>query len=391
MVLNGGDILFRLLLLWGIFLPLGARWSLDARLRAGDATDGRSWVASVATAGLLVQVLFVYLTNAVHKAAGDAWVNGDAVAYVLSLDQFTILLGDTLAEYHLLLRVLTHAWFVLLLAAPLLVVTVGRVRTALAAAFVGMHLGMAVTMRLGLFPAVMVAALVPFFGTAVWDAVLGRLARTAVGQHVDRWTARLDERLPGRPTTAGTDGGSDQRRVADRDRLAAAQAAVATAVPLVVLVVVVLANVAAVGLPVVPEEAEPAVDATGLDQHWRMFAPDPRGADGWYVVPGRLTDGSSADAFHGGPVEWDRPGELEDAYPTARWRKYLSNVRWSGNTNHRSYLAAYLCGRWNRTHESDVVTVSVYYMEQQSRPFAASEPIERRHLHDHDCSGPLRQ
>jgi hypothetical protein len=30
---NNGDILLRMLLLWGMFLPLGARWSLDARRR----------------------------------------------------------------------------------------------------------------------------------------------------------------------------------------------------------------------------------------------------------------------------------------------------------------------------------------------------------------------
>jgi hypothetical protein len=252
-----------------------------------------------------------------------------------------------------------------------------------------MHLGMAVTMRLGLFPAVMVAALVPFFQTGVWDATLGRLSRTVAGGRLEARLARLDDWLPGRPTTVptGTDGGSDREAAPDRDRLAAAR----SAVPLVVLVVVVLANVQAVGLAAVPDEAEPTVEAAGLDQHWRMFAPDPRGADGWYVVPGTMTDGSSADVLYGGPVEWDRPANVEDAYPTARWRKYLSNVRWAGNTNHRSYLAAYLCGRWNRTHEPDVATVSVYYMEQPSRPFAAAEPIERRHLHDHDCAGPLQQ
>lgn len=63
LVLNAGDSLFRRLLFWGMFLPLGERWSIDA-LRSGRPEER---VTSVASAALLVQVVLVYTVNAVFK------------------------------------------------------------------------------------------------------------------------------------------------------------------------------------------------------------------------------------------------------------------------------------------------------------------------------------
>lgn len=82
LVLNGGDLLFRRLLFWSLFLPLGERWSVDA-LRAEETP--RTRVSNAASAVLLLQVLAVYATNAVVKLRGDLWVNGEAIQYVFSL------------------------------------------------------------------------------------------------------------------------------------------------------------------------------------------------------------------------------------------------------------------------------------------------------------------
>ena len=52
MILQGGDALLRLLLFWGMFLPLGARWSVDGLLRRGGGPAGGREV-SAASAALL--------------------------------------------------------------------------------------------------------------------------------------------------------------------------------------------------------------------------------------------------------------------------------------------------------------------------------------------------
>src|SRR5262249_20163344 len=56
-VLNAGDTLLRVLLFWGMFLPLGSCWSLDVR-KVGPRPGGR--VATPATAAYIIQLAIVY-------------------------------------------------------------------------------------------------------------------------------------------------------------------------------------------------------------------------------------------------------------------------------------------------------------------------------------------
>ena len=75
--LMGGDAMLRLLLFWGMFLPLGARMSLDARrdpaLRSAPVLH-----FSAATVALLGQVCVVYFTTGLLKS-GELWADGTAV------------------------------------------------------------------------------------------------------------------------------------------------------------------------------------------------------------------------------------------------------------------------------------------------------------------------
>ncbi|MFC4551589.1 HTTM domain-containing protein, partial [Halorussus sp. GCM10023401] len=179
-VLNAGDSILRRLLFWGLFLPLGHRWSIDALRRGGvrgNASDRRDAdsgprVASAASAALLFQVVIIYAVNAAFKLrVGRSWESGEAIRYVFSLDRLTVLLGDYLAQYPTLLGFADRVWLGLLVTSVLLVVLTGRARAAFASLFVGMHLGMALTMRLGIFPLVSAAALLAFLPPSVWDAV----------------------------------------------------------------------------------------------------------------------------------------------------------------------------------------------------------------------------
>ncbi|WP_458188682.1 HTTM domain-containing protein [Haladaptatus sp. NG-WS-4] len=166
-LLNAGDSVLRRLLFWSLFLPLGERWSVDS-LRA-ERPRGR--VASVASAALLLQVVLVYTMNGALKLRGDLWVSGDAIAYVFSLDQLTVLLGGVLAQYLTLLGLFDRVCLVLVISSVLLVLLTGWSRAAFASLFVGMHPGMFLTMRLGLFPLVSMASLLPFFPGVVWERV----------------------------------------------------------------------------------------------------------------------------------------------------------------------------------------------------------------------------
>jgi hypothetical protein len=374
-VLNGGDVLLRLLLFWGMFLPLGARWAVDS---AHAARDPRESVTGVAAAALLLQVVAMYATNGAFKLGGDLWLRGVGLEYVFSLGQFTVLLGDHLAAYPGLLRVLDYLWLAAITASVLLVLLTGLWRAAFAGLLMTMHLGMLVTMRIHLFPLTSVVALVPFLPAALWDRLLAALAgrrSVAVGH---RWTRHLAGALP-----VVTVSEVPTRLERWKGRLLAV-------VPLVFLVLVVLWNLQVLGVgevtgrEVLPEAAEPALDITRTDQYWNMFAPDPLATDGWLVAPGRLENGSQVDAFHGGAVEWDRPPDISSTYPTARWRKYVVGL-WRADTADREQFAAYLCRRWNDRHDTELERVAVYYVEQPTRIDAAREPTERVRLEAHAC------
>ncbi|WP_227259807.1 HTTM domain-containing protein [Salarchaeum japonicum] len=353
-VLNAGDSLLRRLLLWSVLLPLGRAWSVDAaRERGRDRALGP--VASVATAGLLVQVVAVYAVNAALKLRGDAWLSGTAVRYVFSLDQFLRPLGELLAGYPALLTAADYAWVALLLASPLLLLTTGRVRGALAALLSVGHLGMLATMTLGVFPLVTVVALLVFQPAAVWNRLPDPQPR------FDRLARRLPD-LP-RPSTPW----ALVRR--------------GTRVLSVLLLAFVLVwNAAAVGVVQTPESAP----VQPSERSWDMFAPEPLGTDGWYVAPATTTTGETVDAWNGGTVSYAKPPDVSETYPSARWRKYLATVALFDGRSLADEFAAYLCRDWNATHDSTLAQVSVVFVAQPTR-LDGPEPIENRTLANHSC------
>jgi hypothetical protein len=373
-VLNGGDFLLRMLLFWAMFLPLGARWSIEA-IQTGRR---RSHVASVASAALLLQVVIVYTANVIAKYSGDVWLRGNGLAYVFSLGQFTVLLGDHLGAYPMVLRGLNYLWLGTITLSFLLIVLTGIRRVVFVFLLMSMHLGMLVTMRIDLFPLISVASLIPFLPASFWTFLEGRFAEPRVRSAGRTWAGRIAQALP----TVRTADGSPLLDRAKRGFLAV--------VPLIFLVLIVLWNVHlglsyAYDTDVLPEEAEAVIDVTRTDQYWNMFAPDPLSTDGWIVAPGRLANGSRVDAFHGRAVTWDRPPDISDTYPTARWRKYLVRL-WRYDTADRTLFAEYLCRRWNANHETELVSVSVYFLEQPTRIQNETEPINKVPLVSHRCS-----
>jgi hypothetical protein len=380
LVLNSGDTLLRMLFLWGLFLPLGRRWSVDALHASpteGSAggTDGApaNRVSSVATAGVLLQVVVVYATNAVLKLRGDRWLSGDATRHVLELDMFTVLLGDVLAQYPTLLTAFDRLWLGMLVGAALLVVLTGWVRAAFAGLFAAVHLGMLASMQLGLFPLVSVAALVPFLPATVWDRLPGWRAIPGLRDlPVSRAVSALAVGLPA-------------VRVPDAATVRAARRWKRRVLPalLAVLLVGLLAwNAATVGLVAVPDAA-PVDDSP--DPRWGMFAPTPAATDYWVVAPATLEAGASVDAFHGGEVTWTEPPDVARSYPSSRWRKYVSNLRGAQGSSLAGGFADYLCTRPGSA--DTMVSVSVYVVEQPVRA-TGSDSTERVELATTSCSTP---
>ena len=344
-VLTGGDALLQHLTFWSLLLPLGSRWSVDAS-RHGRS-QGR--IVSVASAGILIQVLLLYGVNALLKFRGDLWLSGDAVTVILGLDRFTALLGPLFRELPLVPEIANWAWVGLLAVSPLLVLSTGRTRVAVAGAFATVHFGMVLTMDLGIFPLVSILALIPFLPSSVWDTLERNRVTNRLRPAVSPRLARLTERSPtGATGLSGSPGGKWP------DRLSRSIAVMA-------LAGIVLFNAMALGFVPVPPPADDTLSGEYTDSRWTMFAPHPPTTDRWYVATGELASGDRVSLSRRAEIEWPGPERRGGRFPAARRWKYVSNLRHDQDL--QSAFAAYLCERWNANADDELVAVSVYAVE----------------------------
>ena len=186
-------------------------------------------------------------------------------------------------------------------------------RIAIALAAVGMHvLGVGTTMRLGLMPAVMALAWVPFLPGVFWEK-LG-----------------IRERGASRAVAPG-------------------QLAVADALAVLAFALVVAENAASTvrtrGGAGLPAPLPTAVEALGLSQQWRLWdRPIP---NRYYVFAATLRDGSQVDLHTGEPLDWDRPRRRS---ANNHWWKYHLHLARRHGVALRPWYARYLARRWNREH-----------------------------------------
>ena len=119
-LLQGGDNLALMLLFWGMFLPLGARFSIDAAMNASTAAVPDRYF-SVATMALLIQCMSVYFFSAFHNS-GVEWIpDGTAIYYTLHAESFAAPLGIWLRQFEALTQGLTYIVWWLELLGPIVI------------------------------------------------------------------------------------------------------------------------------------------------------------------------------------------------------------------------------------------------------------------------------
>jgi len=177
LILTGGDILIMALLFWCMLLPMGARWSADAAL-AAQAPPRSHRHRSLASLGLLVQVVSVYFFSAVLKGGDAWWPDGSAVYYALELDRYTTDIGRLLQEWPGVSQGLSYGIYALEWLVPILVfapVTTMALRLTAFALLMLMHIGFVFCLELGHFPWVSMASLMALTTPALWQWLTRRL------------------------------------------------------------------------------------------------------------------------------------------------------------------------------------------------------------------------
>ncbi|GLW10121.1 hypothetical protein Misp01_52500 [Microtetraspora sp. NBRC 13810] len=194
-VLDGGDDVMQLVLIYLSFADLSARWSLDAKRAArlsaspDPGTGGlRRRVATVlhntALLATLIQVCLMYMNTGLLKVQGGAWQEGTALYYALRIEEVQPFPGLSRLIYDnaLLVTLGTYAAVFVQLTFPLLMLNSVARRVGLVAVM-GMHAGIGLLMGLLSFSLIMMSTDLLFIrGSSIERAA--QLVRTVLAQRV---------------------------------------------------------------------------------------------------------------------------------------------------------------------------------------------------------------
>lgn len=176
---QGGDHLLLLLLFWGLFLPLGARFSVDSALDDETRKMPDAYF-SAATVALLIQVMSVYFFSALLKSSPKWIPDGTAVEFALRVEYIGTPIGAWLRQFEPLTHGLAYfVWYLELLGPFLILLPLffPWLRLLVQFLFISMHIGFFLCLRIGLFPFISITSLLSFTPGWVWDK-LGEKLRT---------------------------------------------------------------------------------------------------------------------------------------------------------------------------------------------------------------------
>jgi hypothetical protein len=385
MILDAGDVLLRMLLFWSMFLPLGATYSLDGVLTNSPARHFPTRIVSIASIALILQVCFVYWFTVALKHDPVWRSEGSGVYYALNLDSFATAIGLWLREFQPLLPLLSFATLAMEALGPCLLFipfVQGPLRFLTVCMFLGLHLGLALCLALGVFPFIVGAAWLALLPTWFWHRL--RLPRDFSQSRKFRLQHRLESLL----------GAARYQRFAVYAHPPVWHPTFVGVIFCVIcLGYVFLWNVRTINFEkysaaLLSAESNWFGQTLRIDQMWGMFAPKPATDDGWYVIPARLRDGSEFDlATNSAPVDWTKPVDVAARFHNQRWRKYLRNIWERDHANHRLYYGQYLCRTWNATHhgKETLENFQVFYMKEETRPGGNIAPPEKVMLWTHRC------
>ena len=390
LVTSYADTLFRLLLFWAIFLPLGERWSIDAVHRDREP---RTSFAGIATACILLQMVVMYLINGLNKTHSEVWTSGNAAGKVMGIDEMTFLLGDFVRNFPTLLGYGGRLWFYMLLVSWLLILLPGRKRLPLVFLFMGGHASFALTVRIGAFAYVALAGLLLFIQTPVWEDAK-RLLRYA---NVD--LTRLDgvqERL-----VAFAQSVPDYRLNSERQTRLKSQAYTFFLTFIVITTLFTLPFVYLQDAGIMEDEIghESDIDDVAsmfrIDQpSWSIFV-SPRTTDRYYVFPAETENGEQIDVFNDQPLTSERPyQQLQKQHDTYRQRFYMNSIRratyGTGVSNEAPMLLAqHICEEWEAENGEALRSISMYEIREDITLETVDDPANRtvteRYLYTYGC------
>lgn len=210
-VLNGGDTLYRITLLFLVFANLGAHYSLDswlAKRRKSRRTARKQIVPAhlvnaAHNASLLLccfQIIIVYTVSGIWKLQGDEWLDGTALFYALRVDSFMLYpaFNELLWQSSLMIYIATFiALWVQTLFPLALLWRPSRIFVLVSLVF--MHSGIGILLGLWPFSLVMIALDMLFIRDSTWVSMTAWMRSTRAWAYLDEKASRFGLKIGRRP------------------------------------------------------------------------------------------------------------------------------------------------------------------------------------------------
>ena len=351
LLMQGGDYILCLLLFWSMFLPLGARYSID-HLRKPHQFQESNLIFSGGTVAALLQICFIYWFSVALKSTKNWLISGTGVYYALMLDRYVTNFGKLLLESHpLLLKFLTYATMGIEGFGPLLAFSPffsGPVRCLVILSFTVFHFSMGLALELWLFTYVCMASWLLFIPSWFWDQLLTKF------------------KVP-------VQGGDYPIRE---------QAIWRNVLAVFFLIYVLMWNLRTVYPSLFfPKPVQSIGYTLRLDQWWGLFR-GPSRKDGWHVVLGELQDGTKVNLLNPDRiVSWEKPELVIAIHKNHRWRRYFRHFWFKED------YARYLCQHWNETHtgQKQLASLEIYYIHETNYLNRRVSQPEKELLLEYTC------
>ena len=248
-------------------------------------------------------------------------------------------LGEWLLGHPTLIRLLSMMAIGLQIIGPWLLFVPWRTATFrlfTIAGFVLFHIGIELTVTVGLFSYISLAAWALLLPTEFWSATCWNPVRTLLVQGATR--SQLQH-------------ATDQIKSGDLHH--PKPPLIFTSIVTLCLLFVIVYNVLGLMEPergsLTPTAMKRVAESLVLRQRWAMFSKE-QPTNTWYVAQARLVNGKQVDLLRGGfPVEHPTRSSRQ---PNHRWVKYLQGINKPSTPNiFRTIYAQYLFDTWNAAHD----------------------------------------
>lgn len=306
---TGGDVLIRNLIAWCCLLPMGARFSWEARQRSRRGlgefrgnSGGHGW-CTLPSAGLILQLVVMYFFAGIAKC-NAYWLRGDALDWCLQYEFYLKPAGYYLQQLPWALPLITWGTLTMELAAPLFLLTPWRTnfwRMTMLGCYWLFHLGIGTVYSIGIFSIAAASGWLMFLPSSFWDWLQQPQRRTGDDLVNPKMVEKPSETDDWLRWLAGA-----------------------------MLIFMLLINVA----NALPKNAAPAI-VQGLHElgRWTMFVQEytmfgePPVENSYYAIDAELNDGRRVDLFSREFPNFKPSREQIFQWGLAQpWRRYLSNI-----------------------------------------------------------------